>query len=606
LTIYEVLLMKLCRFLLCLFAAFLLLAFVAPETSLATTRVVNPANSSCSASSTPPCYTSITTALSAAMNGDVIEIHPGTYTGTYTITQQLTIAGTETARSILSGGGAGPIFTVSGAANVEIRRLSFTSATIGILVQNSSSVTMTNNVFRVGTSGTGVVVESTSTAVVDNNTFHQNLDALTFASGTTVTIRNNIFSSNASTAVSTVAAAFSIHNNCYFSNNINGQLTTDLPTTDVTADPLFVSAGSADFHLRSGSLCIDAGNTAVGSDHIDSTTADIGAYGGPNSDTIPFPVSGLVAIDVSVLPPPYTAQLSWSANSCYQVSGYKIRYGTASGSYLPASDVGNVLTSPVAGLTAASAPTGVPVLTSDIANQTLLLHWTAGGVSGATGYKVRYDMNGPLVGATCPASTIPTPASPFVDVASVTSYNLTGLTNNTCYSLDVIPYTQQRYFFTVTAYYNPALESANSEEISLPIGGIAEGTASSPIQNFPEPITPFPNAPNNGCFIATAAYGHYSAPQVQALREFRDHYLMTNNLGRAFVSWYYRYGPIGAEFINTHAWLKPMVRITLLPAVGGALLLTQTSSAAEALFVIFFGFCLLCAILLYRERKKVV
>lgn len=578
-------------------AAFMLIALGAPKMGLAATRIVNPADSTCSTSTTPPCYTSITAALAAAASSDVIDIRPGTYTGTYTITQQLIITGTETARTILSGGGSGPIFTISGAANVEIRRLSFTNATTGILAQNSSSVTITNNVFRVGTSGTGVVVESASTAVVDNNTFHQNLDALTFVSGTTVTVRNNIFSTNAGTAVSTVAAASSITSNCYFGNNANGQLTTDIPTTDVTADPLFVSTSSADFHLRSGSLCINAGNTAVGSDHIDSTTADIGAYGGPQSDTIPFPVSGLIAADVSVLPPPYSVQLTWNANLCYQVLGYKVRTGTASGSYAAPDNVGNVTTSTVAGLTAASAPTGAPVLTNDIANQTLLLTWTTGGVSGATGYEIRYS------------DTVTPPLTPIVDAGNTMFYALTGLTNNTSYYVSVTPYAQRIYYFTVTAYYNAAdanYESAYSSEASVPIGPKVYGTSSNIIHDYPESISPIPSASNNGCFIATAAYGHYSAPQVQALREFRDRYLITNEPGRAFVRWYYRYGPIGAEFIQAHPWLKPMVRVTLLPLVAGALFMTQTSYVTKALLVLFLGCCMLCVILAYRDRNRSV
>jgi hypothetical protein len=100
---------------------------------------------------------------------------------------------------------------------------------------------------------------------------------------------------------------------------------------------------------------------------------------------------------------------------------------------------------------------------------------------------------------------------------------------------------------------------------------------------------PFPDLPNKGCFIATAAYGYYSAPQVQALREFRDRYLMTN-AGRAFVALYYRYGLIGAEFANAHAWLKPVVRTVLMPAVGGALFLTRTSLLTKAAALILADF----------------
>jgi hypothetical protein len=43
----------------------------------------------------------------------------------------------------------------------------------------------------------------------------------------------------------------------------------------------------------------------------------------------------------------------------------------------------------------------------------------------------------------------------------------------------------------------------------------------------------------DACFVATAVYGDSYAPQVNALREFRDDVLMNNAPGRAFIHFYY-------------------------------------------------------------------
>ena len=77
--------------------------------------------------------------------------------------------------------------------------------------------------------------------------------------------------------------------------------------------------------------------------------------------------------------------------------------------------------------------------------------------------------------------------------------------------------------------------------------------------------------PNDGltmsCFIATAAYGSPLEPHVAALREFRDRYLRSSALGRAFIRYYYRHSPPVAAFIAEHAWLRSLVRMLLTPLV---------------------------------------
>ena len=75
------------------------------------------------------------------------------------------------------------------------------------------------------------------------------------------------------------------------------------------------------------------------------------------------------------------------------------------------------------------------------------------------------------------------------------------------------------------------------------------------------------NGMNRGCFIATAVYGNYSHPNVMALRNFRDRYLVTNGLGRRFVNLYYKVSPPIAEYLKTAPIKAGLVRIALTPIV---------------------------------------
>lgn len=70
------------------------------------------------------------------------------------------------------------------------------------------------------------------------------------------------------------------------------------------------------------------------------------------------------------------------------------------------------------------------------------------------------------------------------------------------------------------------------------------------------------------CFIATAAFGSHMEPHVKILREFRDSFLLTNTVGKAFVGLYYTCSPSIADFIARHSNLRVMARLILLPLVG--------------------------------------
>lgn len=96
------------------------------------------------------------------------------------------------------------------------------------------------------------------------------------------------------------------------------------------------------------------------------------------------------------------------------------------------------------------------------------------------------------------------------------------------------------------------------------------------------------------CFIATAAYGSSMAPDVVALRNFRDKYLLTNPVGRTFVNVYYRLSPPVAAFIARHENLRTATRVALRPVVF---------SVKHPLAAFIFG-SLVVGVIVYRRRKK--
>jgi alpha-tubulin suppressor-like RCC1 family protein len=117
--------------------------------------------------------------------------------------------------------------------------------------------------------------------------------------------------------------------------------------------------------------------------------------------------------------------------------------------------------------------------------------------------------------------------------------------------------------------------------------------------------TPFSGygLPSGGCFIATAAYGTPMAQEIQILREFRDEYLLTSLLGRAFVDFYYRVSPPIAEFITEHPGLKPIVRAGLVPAVAISTVVVNTT-VAEKIAIVGLLALVSVAVAIWTTRRR--
>ena len=535
----------------------------------------------------PGDYPSIQAAIDAIQLdptvGDTVLVAVGTYSENIELISGVTLRGAETARTRIEAADTKkPIFNLNNLNNVTLKNMNWRSAATGATVTGGSNIKIVNNVINLGGDALGVNESGASSVEVTNNTFYGNATAISRSSDS-VTVKNNIFTNN---NMAIEGGSTNVTHNCFYRNIESGIVGSNQVGDD---DPLFVDVAEGDFHLKADSPCIDVGE---GTDVIDATTADMGAYGGERSDLKLFPVKGVSASDISATVGTSSIEVSWSPNESYLVTrrgGYKLYYdsdgsgapytGTdgVSGTKLSPIDVGRVGSYRLTELSPRSGAPDIPrIVAVTPGNERLQVSWEA--VSGATGYQLYYGISD--VG------------EKSVHVPSGTVYTISELSNGVNYQVAVSAVAVATYVIAVTAYDGTGAsnhDSDYSDEVSVTLGTPHESERSLPMRGTPELIEPVPNLPNEGCFIATAAYGYYAAPEVQRLRDFRDKLLLTSPAGRLFVQLYYRVSPHWAAEIRANEGLKQGVRLLLSPLVATAGLLTSVVGMWLVLAIALFG-----------------
>jgi|GEM_PF-6532358 len=134
----------------------------------------------------------------------------------------------------------------------------------------------------------------------------------------------------------------------------------------------------------------------------------------------------------------------------------------------------------------------------------------------------------------------------------------------------------------VKIYLTNPLDADTDDDGHLDGVEVARGTDPLDPESFPR----VRGGSGEPCFIATAAYGTASAPQVDRLREFRDTYLLTNRAGVAFVRAYYRLTPPVARLIAAHEPARAGVRTCLAPVVAVVRFMTDSPVRPRALILV--------------------
>ena len=95
------------------------------------------------------------------------------------------------------------------------------------------------------------------------------------------------------------------------------------------------------------------------------------------------------------------------------------------------------------------------------------------------------------------------------------------------------------------------------------VNGILQENSENSTSNYKEKDIQSSKKEKEGCYIATAVYGDYDAPEVLILRNFRDSVLKKSILGRGFIKIYYAVSPGLACRLKNNETINKRVKFVL-------------------------------------------
>ena len=541
----------------------------------------------------PTDFDTIQKAINEAVSGDLILVKARDlpYIEQLILKAGITLEGEETARTIIGGSGSGTVITVGN--NTTLRKLTIRGGLTGIAATNVANIVISNNI--IVDNDTGINCTNAGVTITQNTIASNTLGGISCADTQSISITNNLITNNGSGITVNNIATATVGNNGFFANSSNGAEGDD-PVKG--GNPRYVNAAQNDYHFLSGS-------PYLGLDLLNPTD-DLGAYGGSGADLRPLRITGL-----SITPGVDAFDLSWQPNLAYNITGYRIYFDKTKGAHLNPQQSGLCDSNPcrytsTALDTTVTAPGAPTLLPARIGDQKLFLNWTSpANPANISNYKIYWGTV---------SSDYSAPGSPRV-LGNQSAHTLLNLINDITYFVAIKAIIRPRFYISVTAIDNASSvnESRFFEErdVFLDTDTEAESPFSNEVQEFPGQVAPFPELPDEGgCFIATAAFGSPLAPHVQILRAFRDRYLLPTAWGRRFVALYYELGPPGAQYIQEHAALKSPVRLLLLPLIGLAYFLLQTTILQKVLVcLVLLAFSLLVIFMLrlrHRQARRAI
>jgi parallel beta-helix repeat protein len=209
----------------------------------------------------PGEYTTIAAAVAAAGEGAVVEVGPGRYTESISITKPIVLRGPGDGAAQVVGDGEAAVISISDTSGVTIQGLAVTKGRVGILVERSDGVVITGNLIT-DNELRGIHVINGSADIRGNEVrdtsapFGIGIHVANASGWPQSVIEDNVVEGNGKAGITTNFARVVIRGNSVQGNGGNGISVTEMSVASVIANQVHDNQGTE-------VLVIDGSNAAV-------------------------------------------------------------------------------------------------------------------------------------------------------------------------------------------------------------------------------------------------------------------------------------------------------------------------------------------------------